>query len=439
MPSWLSQRFDNHCCPHCEGTVLTTSIHIITSVIGVGVLSLAWATAQLGWIAGPITMLLFSLVTCYTSQILAACFRPEDNTYMDVVTANLGGFKVELCGLVECVTVFGAAVSYTIASSIRLANIERPVCFHKHGVQHACPIKRNRCMIAVGIIEILLSQILPSDHPGWISLVAAVMSLCYSSIEVFLGIAKIKATRKIRGSLTGISTSTVTPTQKLWGWLQALGVMAFAYEYFLVFPEILGTIQSTASRTMKKASLVSIPVATLVYMLSGCIGFAVSGNMVPRNLLTEFGFYDPYWLASIADGTLVIHLIGAFQVYCQPLFTFVENKVKTVFGLGPYKLFFFKLVWRTVFVIASTLTSLLLPFFIDIIGLLGALNLWLLTVYFPVQMYIKKENILNRSTKWVLLQILSVVCFIVSVAAAAGSIAGFVHDLKSYKPFTSGF
>lgn len=100
---------------------MTTSIHIITSVIGVGVLSLAWATAQLGWIAGPITMLLFSLVTCYTSQILAACFRPEDNTYMDVVTANLGGFKVELCGLVESVTVFGAAVSYTIASSIRLA------------------------------------------------------------------------------------------------------------------------------------------------------------------------------------------------------------------------------------------------------------------------------------------------------------------------------
>ncbi|XP_039171286.1 amino acid permease 3-like [Eucalyptus grandis] len=360
------------------GTVWTTSIHIITSVIGVGVLSLAWATAQLGWIASPIIMLLFAFVTFYTSQILAACFSPDDNKdkYIDVVDANLGGFKVKLCGLVESVTIFGAAVSYTIASSIRLANIERSICFHKHGVEHPCPIKRNRYMIAVGIIEILLSQILQSYHVEWISIVAAVMSLCYSSIEVFLGIAKIKATGKIRGSLAGISTSTVTSTQKLWGWFQALGVMAFAYEYFLVFPEILGTIRYKESvlKTMKKACLVSIPVATLVYVLSGCIGFAVSGSTVPRNLLTEFGFYEPYWLASIADGTLVIHLIGAFQVYCQPLFTFFEDKVKYAFRLSPSKCFFFKLVWRTVFVIASTVISLLLPFFIDIIGLLGALN-----------------------------------------------------------------
>ncbi|XP_039170585.1 amino acid permease 3-like [Eucalyptus grandis] len=175
-------------------------------------------------------------------------------------------------------------------------------------------------MIAVGIIEILLSQILSSDHLGWMSGVAAGMSLCYSSIEVGLGIAKIKETGKIRGSLTGISTSTVTSTQELCGWFQALGVMAFAYGYFLVIPEILDTIRSppSVSRTMKKASLVGIAVATLVYMLYGCIGFAVSGNTVPRDLLTEFSFNKPSSLVGIADGTLVTHLIGAFQVvgYC---------------------------------------------------------------------------------------------------------------------------
>ncbi|KAK2632316.1 hypothetical protein EUGRSUZ_L01718 [Eucalyptus grandis] len=400
------------------GTVWTASAHIITAVIGSGVLSLGWATAQLGWIAGPAVMLLFALVTYYTSTLLAACYRSGDPinggrnyTYTDAVSANLGGFKVKLCGLIQSVTVFGVAVSYTIASSIRLANIERSVCFHKNGVEHPCPIKRNLYMIAVGIIEILLSQILPSGHLGWMSGVAAVMSLCYSSIEVGLGIAKIKETGKIRGSLTGISTSTVTSTQELWGWFQALGVMAFAYGYFLVIPEILDTIRSAPSvpKTMRKASLVSIAVATIVYM---------------------------------------------HTVYCQPLFTFVEKKAVEKFPnsqfirrefripilrLGRYKLNFFRLVWRTIFVIVTTVIAMLLPFFIDIIGLLGALNFWLLMVYFPVKIYIKQTNITKWSIRWVLFQILIVVCLIVSVAAAAGSVAGFVHDLKSYKPFSSDF
>lgn len=66
-------------------------------MIGSGVLSLAWATAQLGWIAGPVVMLLFSIVTYFTSTLLAACYRSGDPisgkrnyTYMDAVRSNLG-------------------------------------------------------------------------------------------------------------------------------------------------------------------------------------------------------------------------------------------------------------------------------------------------------------------------------------------------------------
>lgn len=69
-------------------------------MIGSGVLSLAWATAQLGWLAGPVVMLLFSAVTYFTSSLLAACYRSGDPisgkrnyTYMDAVRSNLGKYK----------------------------------------------------------------------------------------------------------------------------------------------------------------------------------------------------------------------------------------------------------------------------------------------------------------------------------------------------------
>lgn len=89
------------------GTVWTASAHIITAVIGSGVLSLAWATAQLGWIAGPTVLFMFSFVTYYTSCLLASCYRTGDPntgmrnyTYMEAVRANLGkyffGCKIKL-------------------------------------------------------------------------------------------------------------------------------------------------------------------------------------------------------------------------------------------------------------------------------------------------------------------------------------------------------
>ncbi|BAT16275.1 Os12g0203300, partial [Oryza sativa Japonica Group] len=38
------------------GTVWAATAHIVTAVIGSGVLALAWSVAQLGWVAGPLAL-----------------------------------------------------------------------------------------------------------------------------------------------------------------------------------------------------------------------------------------------------------------------------------------------------------------------------------------------------------------------------------------------
>ncbi|PSS19900.1 Amino acid permease [Actinidia chinensis var. chinensis] len=447
------------------GTVWTASAHIITAVIGSGVLSLAWATAQLGWIAGPTVMFLFSFVTYYTSTLLAACYRSGDPvtgkrnyTYMDAVRCNLGGVKVKVCGLIQYLNLFGVAIGYTIAASISMMAIKRSNCFHESGGKNPCKISSTPYMIMFGVAEILFSQIPDFDQISWLSMVAAVMSFTYSSIGLGLGLAKVAETGKVRGSLTGISigVGNVTQTQKIWRSFQALGDIAFAYSYSLILIEIQDTVKSppSESKTMKKASLISVTVTTLFYMLCGCFGYAAFGDLSPGNLLTGFGFYNPYWLLDIANAAIVIHLIGAYQVYCQPLFAFVEKTASEWFpeskfisreikvpipGCKPYKLNLFRLVWRTIFVIATTVISMLMPFFNDVVGILGAFGFWPLTVYFPVEMYIAQKKIPKWSTRWLCLQILSVACLIISIAAAAGSFAGVVTDLKSYKPFKTSY
>ena len=45
------------------------------------------------------------------------------------------------------------------------------------------------------------------------------------------------------------------------------------------------------------------------------MGYASFGDLAPGNLLTGFGFYNPYWLLDIANVAIVVHLVGAYQVY----------------------------------------------------------------------------------------------------------------------------
>lgn len=205
---------------------------------------------------------------------------------------------------------------------------------------------------------------------------------------------------------------------------------------------------------MRKASVVSIAVTTVFYLLCGCFGYASFGDLAPGNLLTGFGFFEPFWLVDIANAAIVIHLVGAYQVYVQPIFAFVEKQAAErwpdsnlitkeikihIPGLRPYHLNLFRLVWRSIFVCITTIVSMLLPFFNDIVGILGAFGFWPLTIYFPVEMYIKQKKIPKWSTRWLCLQMLSIACLVISVVAAAGSVAGVMLDLKNYQPFKTNY
>eukprot|EP00257_Ricinus_communis_P012263 XP_002534252.2 amino acid permease 4 [Ricinus communis] len=451
------------------GTFWTAASHIITAVIGPGVLSLAWAIAQLGWIAGPAVMVLFAIVNLYTSNLLAQCYRAGDPvtgqinyTYMEAVKANLGGRKVFFCGLIQYLNLFGVVIGYTIAASVSMMAIKRSNCFHASGGKDPCHMSSNGYMITFGIAEVIFSQIPDFDQIWWLSIVAAIMSFTYSTVGLGLGVGKVAGNAAAKGSLTGISIGTVThaglltSTQKLWRSLQALGAIAFAYSFSAILIEIQETVKSPPAeyKTMKKATAFSIAVTTFFYLLCGCFGYAAFGDNAPGNILTGFGFYNPYWLLDIANVAIIVHLVGAYQVFCQPLFAFIEKwsarkwpnsdfvtaeyEIRILFS-GVYQLNFFRIVWRTIFVIVTTLIAMLMPFFNDVVGILGAMGFWPLTVYFPIEMYISQKRIGRRTSQWLALQILSVCCLFITIAAAVGSVAGVVLDLKTYKPFKTSY
>lgn len=444
------------------GTLTTASAHIITAVIGSGVLSLAWATAQLGWIAGPVAMMAFSCITWFTSILLADCYRSPDSvtgrrnrTYMEVVRANLGGLKVQLCGIAQYGNLVGITIGYTVTTAISMVAIKRSDCFHENHVRDGCHTSNNFFIILFGLIQVILSQI-PNFHKlSLLSIIAAVMSFCYSSIGLGLSVAQIAGGAHPQTSLTGKPAGqSMTAMDKMWDTFSALGDIAFAYAFSTVLVEIQDTLKSTPpeNQVMKRAAFIGISVSTVFYMLCGVLGYSAFGNDSPGNLLTGFGFYEPFWLVDLANVCIAVHLVGAYQVFAQPIFAFVEswskkkwpestfiNRENSIDLPGGCVMNFspFRLVWRTSYVIFTIVVAMIFPNFNDVLGLLGAASFWPLTVFFPIEMYIAQAKIRKFSFTWIWMQILSFVCLSISLLAAAASIRGLIKHLDTLKPFKS--
>lgn len=455
LTSTSSQPFEPvHHSVKRTGNVWTASAHIITGVIGSGVLSLAWCMAQLGWIAGPLAMLCFAFVTIVSAFLLSNCYRfpdpeygPERNrSYLEAVQMTLGEKSGWVCGLFVHISLYGNGIAYTITSAISMRAIQQSNCYHDYGHEAPCEYGKAYYMLLFGGVQIIMSQI-PNFHDmDWLSIVAAIMSFTYSSIGFGLGVAKVIGDGEIMGNMGGISTSTLA--EKVWLVAQALGDIAFAYPYSLILIEIQDTLKSPPpeNETMKKASTIAILITTVFYLCCGGFGYAAFGDSTPGNLLTGFGFYEPYWLIDFANAAIVLHLVGGYQIYSQPQFAsvdrwlaqkfpnsgFVNNDYNLKLPLLPaFRLNLLRLCYRTVYVASTTGIAILFPYFNQVLGVLGGINFWPLAIYFPVQMYFVHYNIGAWTRKWIILQTFSLLCLVVTTFALVGSIEGLVSEKLS--------
>ncbi|KDP36334.1 hypothetical protein JCGZ_09549 [Jatropha curcas] len=380
--------------------------------------------AQLGWIAGPLTMVCFAFITLFNVYLLSNCYRsphPEfgparNPSYLTAVDASLGKKASWLCGLFVEINLYGVGIAYNITSAISMRAIQKSNCYHKEGHEASCEYSDTFYMLIFGAVQIIMSQIPDFHNMQWLSFVAAVMSFAYSSIGFALGFANVIENGYVKGSITGVSASSALA--KLWKISQALGDIAFAYPYPLILFEIQDTLKSPPpeNETMRKASTIAIAVTTFFYLCCGGFGYAAFGEDTPGNLLTGFGFYEPYWLIDFANACIVLHLVGGYQVYTQPVFAtiekwFAERYPDNIFInrnfslklplLPAFKLNLFRMCFRTIYAMSTTAISMIFPYF-------------------------NQRNIEAWTIKWIMLRAFSIGVFFLAAFALVGCVEGLI-------------
>lgn len=424
-----------------SGNTWTATGHILTAVLGSGVLALPYAMASLGWIVGSICFVLFAWITLFTAQLLADLYIVDgirQRTFPQMVRTTMGVPGMIVLGVIQQFNLVLTALAYTVTAAQSMVDIANLACNGKEG----CFQSQWAMGCIFGGVQLLFSQAPNLESFWWASAFGALMSLGYSLIALGLGIG-------YHGTEGGIAPKSFSTTaQQVWNILNSIGAILFAYSFSIILLEIQDTLSSEKGRPtgpitrMKRAVNVSVAVMTGFYISVACSGFASQGYDQEPYILKQFEGIAPNWVLYMANAMVILHLIAAYQVWSQPHFALVEEWVEhgvckdvknpsiryITRGLP------LRILYRSLYVVLVTFLAILLPFFESILGFVGAIGFWPMTVFFPINCWIRVFR--PKRVFRIFLHMLDAFCFLLTLAVVVASVQSMIQNGKDATLFS---
>jgi amino acid permease len=184
-----------------------------------------------------------------------------------------------------------------------------------------------------------------------------------------------------------------------------------------------------AAHSMRKAVGAGLGLSFAFYLAVGIAGYLALGSATPGDILTAFP--GPAWVVDLANAAVLLHMVSAYQVFSQPVFHALECVLRERTGWGaaapPAAL---RLVNRCAYVCFTTAVACVMPFFSDIISLIGALVFWPAAIYIPLKMWVKVYEPPAGAVR--ALGVVSAACLVVSAVALLGSVQNIIVDSQHY-------
>lgn len=328
------------------GTVLTTSAHIFCAIVGSGILNLPQCVAWLGWVAGPIALVVFFFVALFTSHMLSHCYYwkgVEHGRYHHAVRNILGRKNAIAVSVIQLVYIFLVTVAYTITGASAIKQIAQLSCSYqgKDLDSSSCFSSSTggvwKATLIFGAAEIILSQSKNIEEVWWMSVVGTIGSFTYAFIALGLSLAHAS---NGYGNVWGIpigpaepdvpggNTSDVSTADKAFGVLSSMGSLGLAYGFALILLEIQDTLRQppAAVKSMKFSVNIAVSSAFVLYFVVALAGYAAVGDGVSSLIFDSLP--GPRWLLIIAWLAILGHMLTAFQLFIQAMFNSIETNVK---------------------------------------------------------------------------------------------------------------
>ncbi|EGD80156.1 hypothetical protein PTSG_10838 [Salpingoeca rosetta] len=398
-----------------ESSWLATSATIVSNMIGVGVLGLPYAFAQMGWAVSVVVLVVLTLISMYSSLVLAwlrgTAF--DITTYPSLAAYATRGagkrgssFHRRFAQIVLYTYLQGVCTIYLITMKIAIEEIfQRCAEDGPHSTSDTShttdPALAFACqpascapdgvanlpdtlwlVIAAGFVFPFV-HFRRLAHATWLSVLGVITILAVNGVIVYRCVQRIidgthaldrieKFHRTFRGLINGITTT------------------AFAYGGHGVMLDILAEMKEPAK--FPRAVYASQGFMFFNYAVVGFLGYGAFGGAVTSPITISL---PDGWLHVFTNSCLLLHVAAA---YCINSTVFVKNLFKLLWPTlyrsqyhAKEKAIRWGFIATIVLLLAFTI-AVVVPYFTDVMDLFSAVSIFSLSVWLPALLFIENRK-----------------------------------------------
>lgn len=362
-----------------NSTELTAGL-IIVDVTGAGILAMPTGFANFGWLAGTVVLLVLLAFNMHIAIVFWRIYMkvPDARTYMELAE---GVFRDSPDREREvCMAVVGFVQYATIASLLGIAALIVAKCLGMifYHIPQCLPVWG-----AIGCIAILPFSATARRMGTWQSLIW--LNLLTTLGTIFITLATmmkdgVEKTRPAGSEFVAIVPPGVST------WVPASGAFCYAFSSQIFLAEILAEMKEV-NEFPKAYVTYSVPLQLVSFIISGIGGYYFKGSQVSSMLLHDIAFGPAFQVAVLC---LLIHMSITLIIKLTVLGGAIHRKLSPA-GFDADT----PLAWTiwTGIVIAilgfSYISGNVVPFFGDLVELLGSSSLPLACYVIPILLYWK--------------------------------------------------
>ncbi|KAI3467343.1 hypothetical protein Pfo_024006 [Paulownia fortunei] len=395
--------------PQNKGTTFVrTCFNGINALSGIGLLSIPYALSEGGWIS-LIALFGIALLCFYTGLLLKRCMdtNPLIKSYPDIGAQAFGEKGRAIISIFMYLELFLLAVEFLILEGDNLHKLFPNVSVHIFG-------KRVGGKQAFILLTALV--ILPTTWLRSLSLLA------YVSAGGILASIILIVTVFWIGAFEGVGFHEKGVLWRYKGMPTAISLFAFCYCAHPVFPTLCNSMKDKSR--FPKVLLVCFVLSTIGYGSIGVLGYLMFGgnvmSPVTLNLPTK------HISSKIAIYTTLINPITKYALIMSPIVAALEEALILQNRRS------ISLIMRTVLVIITVIIAVLVPFFGNVMTLIGAFLSINASILFPCLCYLKINKASRKfGVELVFILVILVLGFFIAVTGTFISVRDIVKHVHT--------
>ncbi|EOA20603.1 hypothetical protein CARUB_v10000919mg, partial [Capsella rubella] len=345
-----------------------TCFHGINALSGVGILSVPYALASGGWLS-LIILFTVAITTFYCAILIKRCMDmdPLLRSYPDIGYKAFGNTGRVVVSIFMNLELYLVATSFLILEGDNLNKLFSNVGFNFMGFE-----LQGKQMFIVLVALIILPSV-------WLD---NMRILSYISASGVFASGLILASIFWVGAFEGVGfKNSDSDVFRLNGVTTSVSLYAFCYCAHPVFPTLYTSMKN--KRQFSNVMVICFTICTFIYASVAVLGYLMYGSNVESQITLNLP--TDKLSSKVAIWTTLVNPIAKFALMVTPIIDamrsrfsrFLPNKRASGFVLS------------TVLVASNVIVALLLPFFGDLMSLVGAFLSASASVILPCLCYLK--------------------------------------------------